>query len=228
MAFDIMTLVTDCSSALVELRQYTLRPGRRTDLIEIFAREFVDEHERVGSRVLGYFRDLDNPDRFVWLRGFPEYAARPAAMDQLYGGERWMRWRYVINAMLLDSDNVLQLRPLGVLRPANEAGMVVALVMMFEAPIEDSAAVRLVSRLAAGLDPARATPFGTLVSDPRPNNFPPLPLREGEHAVVFLTGFAAPEAADAWACDIGELGVPNSPAMREPPLVLGAVVFSAA
>src|SRR5258708_4532773 len=57
-------------TSVVELRQYTLRGGRREDLISLFEREFIESQEALGVRVLGIFRDLDDPDRFVWTRGF--------------------------------------------------------------------------------------------------------------------------------------------------------------
>ncbi len=54
---------------IVELRQYTLHPGKRDVLIDLFDREFVESQEALGMKVIGQFRDLDNPNRFVWLRG---------------------------------------------------------------------------------------------------------------------------------------------------------------
>ncbi|MFB7148136.1 MULTISPECIES: NIPSNAP family protein [Streptomyces] len=77
--------------AVVELRQYTLRPGRRDDLIELFDRELIETQEETGMAVLGQFRDLDDPDRFVWLRGFPDMAARHDALTAFYGGTAWGR-----------------------------------------------------------------------------------------------------------------------------------------
>ncbi len=55
---------------IVELRQYTLHPGKRDVLIDLFDREFVESQEALGMKIIGQFRDLDNPNRFVWLRGF--------------------------------------------------------------------------------------------------------------------------------------------------------------
>ena len=52
---------------VVELRQYTLHPGKRDVLIDLFDREFVETQEAVGIKVIGQFRDLDHPDHFVWL-----------------------------------------------------------------------------------------------------------------------------------------------------------------
>ena len=50
---------------VIELRQYTLRPGQRDSLIALFDREFIETQEAVGMQVLGQFRDLDDADRFV-------------------------------------------------------------------------------------------------------------------------------------------------------------------
>src|SRR4051812_3912762 len=72
--------------AVLELRQYTLHPGRRDELVALFEREFVETQEAAGIRLLGSFHDLDAPDRFVWLRGFPDMAARADALGAFYGG----------------------------------------------------------------------------------------------------------------------------------------------
>ena len=48
---------------VVELRQYTLRPGQRDVLIDLFDREFVESQEATGMAIVGQFRDLDDPDR---------------------------------------------------------------------------------------------------------------------------------------------------------------------
>ena len=61
---------------MVELRQYTLHPSRRDDLIELFDREFVETQEATGMHIVGQFRDLDDPDRFVWIRGFTDMSSR--------------------------------------------------------------------------------------------------------------------------------------------------------
>ncbi|PYL74556.1 MAG: hypothetical protein DMF26_10535, partial [Verrucomicrobia bacterium] len=48
---------------IVELRQYTLHPGKRDVLIDLFDREFVESQEALGMKIIGQFRDLDNPNR---------------------------------------------------------------------------------------------------------------------------------------------------------------------
>src|SRR5262245_18513215 len=47
---------------VVELRQYTLPPGKRDILNDLFDREFIESQEAVGMTIIGQFRDLDNPN----------------------------------------------------------------------------------------------------------------------------------------------------------------------
>jgi hypothetical protein len=98
-------------SAVVELRQYALHPGRRDVLIELFDRAFVETQEAVGMKVIGQFRDLDRPDRFIWLRGFEDMEQRRSALTAFYDGPVWAAHRDAANATMIDSDDVLLLRP---------------------------------------------------------------------------------------------------------------------
>lgn len=96
---------------VVELRQYTLHPGQRAVLIDLFEREFIEPQEAVGMTVLGQFRDLDDADRFTWLRGFRDMPGRLAGLTAFYGGPVWQAHRAAANATMIDSDNALLLRP---------------------------------------------------------------------------------------------------------------------
>src|SRR5215203_6505977 len=109
---------------IVELRQYTLHPGKRDVLIELFDREFVETQEAVGMSIIGQFRDLDDPDRFVWLRGFDDMPRRAQALGCFYGGPVWKAHKDQANATMIDSDDVLLLRPVGARSgfPATAAG----------------------------------------------------------------------------------------------------------
>src|SRR5204863_6636074 len=88
---------------IVELRQYTLHRGKRDVLIDLFDREFIEPQETLGMNILGQFRDLDDPDRFVWLRGFRDMASRAAALQAFYGGPVWKAHRETANATMIDS-----------------------------------------------------------------------------------------------------------------------------
>ncbi|MGW0669486.1 NIPSNAP family protein [Streptomyces sp. NPDC002746] len=113
--------------SIVELRQYTLHSGARETLIELFEREFVIGQQAVGITVGGRFRDLGDPDRFVWLRAFPDMAHRRRALKAFYTGPVWRQHRDAANATMVDSDNVLLLRGPGFIPPPG-AGEVLATV----------------------------------------------------------------------------------------------------
>src|SRR5687767_12939349 len=97
-------------SPILELRMYTLHPGRRDELIRLFEREFIEPQEAVGMQVIGQFYDLDDPNRFIWLRGFNDMSARAEFLKAFYGGPVWKAHRDAANATMIDSDNVLLLR----------------------------------------------------------------------------------------------------------------------
>jgi hypothetical protein len=60
--------------------------------------------------LLSQFRDLDDPDGFVRLRGFSDMASRGQRLAAFYGGPVWARHPEEANATTIDSDNVLLLR----------------------------------------------------------------------------------------------------------------------
>jgi len=96
---------------VLELRQYTTRPGERETLISIFDRHFVESQEMEGMAVIGQFRDRRRPDRFVWIRGFSDMESRHAALERFYGGPVWAEHRNEANATMLEFHDVLLLRP---------------------------------------------------------------------------------------------------------------------
>src|SRR5256886_4658758 len=102
---------TETCCPIVELRQYTLHPGKRDVLIDLFDREFVESQEALGMKIIGQFRDLDNPNRFVWLRGFRDMPSRAQALKDFYGGPGWEGHREAANPTTIDGDNVVLFHP---------------------------------------------------------------------------------------------------------------------
>lgn len=195
---------TDTCCPVVELRQYTLHGGARETLIELFDREFVETQEACGMRVIGQFWDLDNPDRFVWLRGFPDMPRRAQALAAFYGGPVWKAHREAANATMIDSDNVLLLRPVAEgagfdLRGATRAAidtqdmgneLVVATIYAFDAPVDANFLAFFTREVEPVLRETGAPPLARLVTEYAANTFPALPVREGEHVLVWFAGFA--------------------------------------
>jgi quinol monooxygenase YgiN len=186
---------------IVELRQYTLHPGKRDDLINLFDREFIETQEAVGMRIVGQFRDLNDPNRFVWLRGFRDMPSRAQALADFYGGPVWKTHREAANATMIDSTNVLLLRPArpgsGFLpgdRPSSGAntkrtGLVVATIYYFEAPVTGDFIAFFEGRLKPVLEDTGASVLAYFVTEASANTFPKLPVREGENVFVWFSRF---------------------------------------
>ncbi len=185
---------------IVELRRYALRPGARETLIELFDRELVETQEAVGMHVLGQFRDLDDPDAFVWLRGFSDMPSRKRALEAFYGGPVWKQHAGAANATMIDSDNVLLLRPLASLaleangRPApgstaNPPGLLVVTIY----PLQESTAGDFPAFFARELEPALheagISVLATYATEHSVNTFPALPVHGDAEVFVWLARF---------------------------------------
>ena len=196
-------------SQIVELRQYSLRPGGRDILIDTFERRFIEPQEAAGARLIGQFRDVDDPDRFVWLRGFPDMRTRRRMLETFYSSPLWLTHREAVNELLVDSDNVLLLR---VLRPGSgftalgppPAGgevsprVITATICLFEQEPGQDVLDLFESVLRPALTDAGAPPIAAFVTETSPNDVPRLPVREGEHAIVWFARFPDNAAHDAY------------------------------
>lgn len=189
-------------SSVVELRQYRLFPGKREQMIEVFDGKLIEGQEQDGMRVLGQFRDLDDPNRFTWLREFPNMEARGQSLTSFYGGPVWKAHRGEANPLMDDSDNVLLLRPAAaglafapqqssarpkLNAPASSAGLIVATIYyLWKDPTEG-----FTEFFQTQLVPACATAglpvLGAYVTETTPNNFPRLPVRQNEKVFVWFT-----------------------------------------
>jgi quinol monooxygenase YgiN len=193
----------DVRFPVVELRQYTLHPGRRDELIDLFDREFVETQEAAGIAVIGQFRDLDNPDRFVWLRGFHTMPSRAEALRRFYGGPVWQAHRDRANATMVDSDDVLLLRPVtahhgfpataaarppvGHTRPSASAWL--GTLYFRDRPFDRAFLDFFVRQVLPVLSQTGARPLACLHTQHAENTFPALPVREGENAFVWFASF---------------------------------------
>jgi hypothetical protein len=195
---------------VLELRQYTLQPGQSEVLVDLFEREFIEPQEAVGMHVIGHFRDLDAPDRFVWLRGFPSMEARRESLQAFYSGPVWQRHRNAANATMIDSDNVLLLKPAhaeaglpapSAARPAVGEAVPAGALCIGACALTEAAERNFVARFEEQLAPSLrqhgAELLAQYVTDASENTFPRLPVREGERVFVWLARFVDVAALDA-------------------------------
>lgn len=201
-----MTALKNAAFETLEIRHYTLHPNERDTLIDIFEREFIESQEAVGMVPIGHFRDLDDPDSFVWFRGFPSYESRPLSLEAFYvHGAAWKANRDAANATMIDSDDVLMMRSARpgsgfrleeLERPALGAAIPQTFVALSTAAVPESKYEPFTESFErehlAHLS-ACAKSVAYFVTEPRANTFPRLPVREGEP--TFAVVGACPDLA---------------------------------
>jgi quinol monooxygenase YgiN len=201
-------LARDCCP-IVELRQYTLYPGKRDELIALFEEHFIESQEATGVRIAATFRDLGDPNRFVWVRGFADMRARHDALTAFYYGPVWQKYRNQANATLEDNDNVLLLHPAfagsgfmldGLARPPAGAALgdrlAVATIYYLREDTLPGFATAFRRDMAPLLERHGARILAQYVSDKSKNTFEKLPVREKEHVFVSFAAFDSAEAYD--------------------------------
>jgi hypothetical protein len=188
---------------IVELRDYTLQPARRDELIELFERELLETQEAVGMTVIGQFRVAGDGDRFVWLRGFADMQTRAASLAAFYDGPVWAKHRDAANATMVDSENVLLLRPA---RPnsgfatsraepfprgsEDPSGRIyTSNILYLSQPAEDGRIARFEGIVAPLVCAASGAVVAWYRTEPSANDYPRLPIREGVNAVVWFAVF---------------------------------------
>ncbi|UXN61710.1 NIPSNAP family protein [Phyllobacterium zundukense] len=197
----VQKLDRELHSPIVELRRYTLHPGRRDDLISLFDAHFLESQESCGIKVIGQFRDIDDPDAFVWLRGFGDMQARHQALTAFYDGPVWAAHRNAANDTMIDSDDVLLLRPAGRdagfslthERPGRVSGtpshaIIEAATYQLKTSVEGFLAF-FDDVLAPLLRASGNDSIATFASNHSPNSFTRLPIRLGENVVVVFSRF---------------------------------------
>jgi hypothetical protein len=198
---------------VVELRQYTLRGRQRDTLISMFEKSFLEPQNALGAHVVGTFRDLDDADRFVWIREFRDMPARQEALSEFYGGSIWQANRTAANATMLDSDNVLLLRPAGpgqgfATTPTSGApqGGIIGAMIYYLGDVDTKQFTHFFEQaVLPQLTAAGVEPIARLVSEESPNNFPRLPVREHERAFIWFARWSGPAAEEAFVAHFAAL-----------------------
>ena len=205
---------------VVELRQYTLHPGERDVLIDLFDREFVESQEELGMKIIGQFRDLDHQDRFIWLRGFRDMTSRAKALNDFYSGPVWKAHREAANATMIDSDNVLLLRPalptsgfslenpnrVPVGADEKVTSLVVATIYYFAGQVTLDFIRFFEHTLRPAAESLGTTISASFVTENSENTFPALPVRTGENVFVWFSTFSGLAAYENHVADLSRSG----------------------
>ncbi len=195
--------------SLFEFRNYVTQPKGRDVLIEMFEREFLDAYEAGGTRVIATFRNLDDPDRWVWIRAFADGKARGEALKNFYASAAWRSLRDPANATIGDASNALLLRPhdgnaVTDIDQRPKAGatripdsLIVATTHLLESCAETEFASRFAQEAVPILKKFGAAPFASFTTERAPNSFPRQPIRDKDTVFLTLTRFDSVAACDA-------------------------------
>jgi hypothetical protein len=92
---------------IVEVRSYRIEPGHREEFIKLFETKAIPAQRKYGIKIVGPMLDVENPNKFVFLRSFPSLEERDRMKDEFYGGELWKDELEALAMPLLDSYDVI-------------------------------------------------------------------------------------------------------------------------
>jgi hypothetical protein len=130
-------------------------------------------------------------------------ASRAQGLQDFYGGPIWKAHREAANATMVDSDNVLLLRPASGFslgnsdRPAPGSDevsqrLIVATIYYFDAPVDAPFVAFFENTLKRALIDSGGSILAYFVTEHSKNTFPALPVREGENVFVWFARFNDP------------------------------------
>jgi hypothetical protein len=88
---------------IVEVRSYRVAPGRLDEFITFFKTRAIPAQRSFGMKVFGPLLDLEDPNRFIWLRGFPSLEERERMKTLFYEGKLWKNELEAIAMPMLES-----------------------------------------------------------------------------------------------------------------------------
>jgi hypothetical protein len=92
---------------IVEVRAYRIKPGLRAQFIELFVQRAIPAQQALGMQIIGPMIDVENPNKFVFLRSFPSLEDRDRMKNEFYGGELWKNELEGIAMPMIDSYDVI-------------------------------------------------------------------------------------------------------------------------
>jgi hypothetical protein len=92
---------------IVEVRSYRIKPGRREEFIKFFLTRSIPALRSHGMNILGPLLDVENPNKFVWLRSFPSLSERDRMKEEFYEGDLWKNELEAIAMPMLESYDVI-------------------------------------------------------------------------------------------------------------------------
>jgi hypothetical protein len=192
---------------VLELRNYLLKSEVLEHFIDYFEQHFISSQEKLNMRVLGQFRLLGQPNRFVWLRGFSDMQTRHDSLREFYGGPIWNKYGPTANDMMLEWHNVHLLRPvrnyanltwgssaqtltaLTTGKFSRDAGLIVIDIFQAKPGRREALVDNVQSRLVPVYQKLHIQMHGMFVAEMSENKFTRLPVIQNENELVVITAY---------------------------------------
>jgi len=190
----LLPVSTLATSTVVEFRPYVTQPGKRDEFVGLFDK-LTPELAATGQRIHGQFRDANDPNMVVWLRGYDGMEQRGKALPAFYDGPVWKENRAAVNATLVDIGDVRLLKPVG--EPGftlakKVTAFMVATIYLLNSAVDERFLRFWRESLAPTMATAGAPPLAALSTDYSADNFPRIPIvKAGEHAFVWFAAYGS-------------------------------------
>ena len=73
-----------------ELRQYTIRPGKKDAWVRMMEDEIIPFQQSQGMVIVGSFTGEEDDSVYVWIRRFDSEAEREVLYEKVYQSEKWL------------------------------------------------------------------------------------------------------------------------------------------
>lgn len=182
----------------IEFRRYTVKEGERRHFAQYFDTYFPEAFQQLGAIAAGSFFERKNQSGFTWIRGFHTIDDRAVVNASFYYGSVWSEHKDTLNDLMIDSDNVMLLRPLTpdrgltilpavdpVTEPNGAQGIILAQIFSLK-PNSTEAFASQAESMFAKYRSTGAREAGVLVTLDAKNNFPQLPIRTDGPYLIWL------------------------------------------
>jgi hypothetical protein len=92
---------------IVEVRSYRIKPNKRAEFINLFETKAIPAQRSYGMKIVGPLIDVENPNKFVFLRSFPSLEARDRMREDFYEGPLWKNELEALAMPMLESYDVI-------------------------------------------------------------------------------------------------------------------------
>ena len=92
---------------IVEVRSYRIKPNKRAEFINLFETKAIPAQRSYGMKIVGPLIDVENPNKFVFLRSFPSLEERDRMREDFYEGPLWKNELEALAMPMLESYDVI-------------------------------------------------------------------------------------------------------------------------